>query len=523
MTSLSSWSGNTAKIAQSSHCWAVERYSRLYPEPQAVTNGKENTTGWQALTDKPMSAEIAELHNGATLHVTVLVNKKVTLELHELSAHKLRMSDLTVLHRDLLVVFRYRADNGTIRRFQLKFFDERDHNSFVAVLERFVLVKSVQKQAAGGFPLQASQNFAPSQTPAPQVQPADRYPLATSQVPPTSAPSAQPVSRFPLATTQALAPSLTSAPPVQSTGTFPLAMSQAFAPSSVSAPPVQPASRVLVQTSQAFAPPSTLAPSVFLPITPMAQDSAAARKPLLPVIDGLRRPTPMSTPVTSPSPLPQAYQQTPQNQQPLQEHQPPHPYFWQPNPHAQSSKDSQSQAVGYQFPPPTSTMPGLPPSSRPQYQPSTYPATGTATNVSASVAPPSTRIGADLSYEFPDTQRSLGDTTVADSLSQQMPHTQTSPFHVAPAAEQSRSDGSAVRLPTTTDQPIAVDHTLEQFPGVTSSGVVLEYLSDAGLVSLLRGIMAGPEFRALMARTDFDKLQAEMETYYKRKDREMQV
>ncbi|KAJ3180881.1 hypothetical protein HDU87_001521 [Geranomyces variabilis] len=446
-----------------------------------------------------MSAEIAELQCGATLHVTVMVNKKVTLELHELSVHKLRVSDLTVLHRDLLVVFRYRADSGSIRRFQLKFFDERDHKSFVAVLERFVVVKSVQKQSAGGFPLQASQTFAPSQTPAPPVQPASRYPLATSQVPPASAPSVQPFSRFPLATTQASAPSLTSAPLVQPASTFPVPSSQAFAPPLTLVPSVQPASRFSLAMSQAVTPSSLSTP----PVQRFGRTGhATARKPFLPVIEGLRGPTPVSTPAVSPSPQPQPYQQ------PRQAHQPPQSNFWRPDSQAPTSMDSQSQAVGYQFPPPTSTMPSLPPFSRPQYHPSTYTAAATNGNVSATAS--ITGIDTDMSYEFPDTQRSLGDTTVADSQSQQMPPT-----------GQSLSNGSTVLPPTTTtDQPTAMDYTLGQLPGGASGGVVLEYLSDAGLVSLLRGILAGPEFRALMTKTDFDQLRAEMDTYYKRKDRE---
>ncbi|KAI8816819.1 uncharacterized protein EV422DRAFT_544110 [Fimicolochytrium jonesii] len=45
------------------------------------------------------------------------------------------------------------------------------------------------------------------------------------------------------------------------------------------------------------------------------------------------------------------------------------------------------------------------------------------------------------------------------------------------------------------------------------NGIVLEYLSEAGLSTLLRKLLRGPEFRALLATVDFERLQTEFRRY----------
>ncbi|KAI8921893.1 hypothetical protein DFJ77DRAFT_444583 [Powellomyces hirtus] len=68
---------------------------------------------------------------------------------------------------------------------------------------------------------------------------------------------------------------------------------------------------------------------------------------------------------------------------------------------------------------------------------------------------------------------------------------------------------------TSSEEPSceAANGTLEKISGNRNS-IVLDFLTDAGLCTLLRRVMKGPEFRSLLSRTDFDSLQKEMAIYY---------
>ncbi|KAJ3155387.1 hypothetical protein HDU86_004289 [Geranomyces michiganensis] len=509
-----------------------------------------------------MSTEIAETSSGATLHVTVLVDKKVTLELHELSAHKLRMSELTVLHRDLLVVFRYRADNGTIRRFQLKFFDDRDHKSFVAVLDRFVAVKSVYKQPAGGAHTssQTSASFSSSTSSAPAAPlppPNALPPIGSLQFPGSGAPDASrmpflPVIeglRRPTPVLRRPQTQIQSQPQSQPQQSYQLPeqsphMAGLQCPTPVSTPVIPILQPQTPSQTESYQPRQSYQHQGLRVPTPVSKPSLPASQPhpyqTHQQSPHLRRPTPVTrtVPQPQPQPQPQTQQQPYQTRQPAQssqpQQQPPrNPTFWQPDSQApvgdSQQQQQQSQAIGLTpFPPHTtlSELSSLVPNN----------------NVTASPAAAATIITADnhMPFQFSaETQRSAspGATTVADSQSQvqhQHQHQQTlsqipSPAcptpppppvtaAVSPTPLASQVAGHSTTHTPATTHPVAANSTSNINGGASSSSaIVLSHLSDAGLVSLLRGMLRAPEFRALMARTDMDGLQAEMERYYKRR------
>ncbi|TPX70550.1 hypothetical protein SpCBS45565_g01697 [Spizellomyces sp. 'palustris'] len=136
---------------ESSHTYTIEKYSRLYPG----TSGTGDSTGWVFLADKPMGVTITENNTGGgMLRVFVMVPKTVELETHDLSRKRIEASQLIVLQKDFIIYVKYSADNGAIRRFQMKFRQDTDRASCAAVLSRFVAVKSIQPIASRPLAIQ---------------------------------------------------------------------------------------------------------------------------------------------------------------------------------------------------------------------------------------------------------------------------------------------------------------------------------------------------------------------------------
>ncbi|TPX45904.1 hypothetical protein SeLEV6574_g03561 [Synchytrium endobioticum] len=152
----------------------IAKYSRCHPQDGAAaassslsqTNGNNN---WVYLERHDMKVLI-ERANGSNnddevgwyMKVSAFIPGELVLEYFELTATRLRQYQISGAQKDLIAGFRYTAENGDMRRFQLKFGTTEDCAACCSVLSTFFPCRVVTPQSPAQL-IQSQQQPTPSQ------------------------------------------------------------------------------------------------------------------------------------------------------------------------------------------------------------------------------------------------------------------------------------------------------------------------------------------------------------------------